>query len=187
MFIDHKDYYKNLLPFSNTAYPVDIKGSILLSDHDLHIYFQIAGDISNVVLKSYNYQNLRRHNLWETTCFEAFISQKGSKEYWEVNLSSDGDWNIYHFNRYREDMKEEIKINSIKPVSTFTDEDIFLLKVSIPINSLFDLRKNSIECSLCSVIQHKDGEILYYSTHHAGEKPDFHLRDSFVLEPISVF
>jgi len=43
----------------------------------------------------------RKDELWHHTCFEAFLGLPGSDAYWELNVSPDGDWNLYRFSGYR--------------------------------------------------------------------------------------
>ena len=46
-------------------------------------------------------QGQRKHELWTTTCFEAFLAAPGEQRYWEVNLAVNGDWAVYRFDGYR--------------------------------------------------------------------------------------
>jgi hypothetical protein len=46
---------------------------------------------------------MRKHGLWNETCFELFIAEQGSRSYREFNLSPAGHWNVYRFASYRRD------------------------------------------------------------------------------------
>src|SRR3546814_4933002 len=39
--------------------------------------------------------------LWESTCFEAFLTEEGEPAYTEFNYSPDGRWACYQFDDYR--------------------------------------------------------------------------------------
>ena len=39
--------------------------------------------------------------LWESTCFEAFLTEEGQPDYTEFNYSPDGRWACYQFDDYR--------------------------------------------------------------------------------------
>ena len=48
----------------------------------------------------------RKDELWNTTCFEAFLRPQGSDVYFELNMSPSGDWAAYRFNSYRSGMRK---------------------------------------------------------------------------------
>lgn len=116
----------------------------------------------------------RVHGLWVSTCFEAFFALPGEHGYWELNLSAAGEWNLYHFDSYRKPQPPQESMDfSLVGFHTSPNGISCLLEGD---NSL-----SNIEASLCAVIQTCD-QSFYYSTHHAGEKPDFHRRESFSLK-----
>ena len=39
--------------------------------------------------------------LWESTCFEAFLTEEGQPDYTEFNYGPDGRWACYQFDDYR--------------------------------------------------------------------------------------
>ena len=49
----------------------------------------------------------RRDELWQHTCFEAFVGRPDHNEYWEFNLSPSGDWAAYRFLAYRQGLQQE--------------------------------------------------------------------------------
>ena len=48
----------------------------------------------------------RADELWQTTCFEAFLEPRAATAYREFNFSPSGDWAAYDFDGYREGMAE---------------------------------------------------------------------------------
>jgi hypothetical protein len=123
----------------------------------------------------------RASELWKTTCFEAFIGTSGNKEYWELNFSASGSWNLYHFDFYRSTLKPSIeeRVDKIKFNNQNENDYTTRIKVQIPIQNL-NLPGKKLEVGLTSVIEFKDKEKSYFALKHVGDKPDFHQRDSFV-------
>ena len=64
----------------------------------------------SLVLPAESASSTRRDHLWESTCFEAFLAPAGRPEYWEVNLSPSGDWNVYRFDGERQGMRPEPRV-----------------------------------------------------------------------------
>lgn len=116
---------------------------------------------------------VRAHDLWRKTCFEAFFSPPQAKEYWEINISPQGQWNLYQFGEYR------------SPQPPTESQELRLLELETTKNSLrAKLEGNTffpaLDFSFCAVLKIENSS-HYYSTNHAGKKPDFHLRESFQL------
>jgi hypothetical protein len=116
---------------------------------------------------------VRAHGLWQTTCFESFFASGAGEEYWELNLSPRGEWNLYHFKSYRH------------PQPPAESADFEALEIHAEPGSLTARLRaraplSKLRASLCAVIQTANGT-HYYSTHHSGPKPDFHRADSFTL------
>ncbi len=122
----------------------------------------------------------RQDNLWQSTCLEAFWSESGTLNYWEMNISPCGAWNLYKFNDYRiptPPVREERILNiSFESVSR-GNETTF--KVEVPLENLF-LDNKKLDVSLTSVIEFKNKEKSYFAIRHVNTKPDFHQRESFV-------
>ncbi len=116
---------------------------------------------------------VRKNGLWQTTCFEAFWAIPKEKGYWELNLSGAGEWNLYHFDDYRiPQPPRECEDFSISGWNCTVDSlhCTLSLKMKLP----------ALQASLCAIAR-TDQQTYYFSTKHAGEKPDFHLRESFRL------
>ena len=117
----------------------------------------------------------RGDDLWKTTCFEAFLGLEGSEKYWEINLSPAlRKWNLYAFDTYR------------APQPPSPSHDLELLKVSTTKSSVgaeFKLKIpfENLEASLTAVVR-TGSATHYFALNHAGAKPDFHLRASFILK-----
>jgi len=143
-------------------------------ENEYLLTYSICGDISEIIIPVIEYipKSYKRHDeLWKTTCFELFLGSKKHRKYIEVNLSSDYKYNIYSFDDYRSNMKEErsmilksIKNNIAKQKLTLN----YILKSKKVIN-INDLRFN-----ITAVIKYKNQKIEYWAINHNKEKADFH-------------
>jgi hypothetical protein len=124
------------------------------------------------------YLPTRKQELWQTTCFEFFLGIQNSPQYWEFNLSPNGDWNIYRFTGYRQGMVEEDKITSL-PFQVHRESHLFRLDLSLDLTPIV-APETELYLGITTVIQPQVGEIGYWALKHCGTQPDFHLRDSFV-------
>lgn len=118
-------------------------------------------------------------DLWKSTCFEIFLKNRESADYYEFNFNSKGDWNLFYFSNYRERHKN---LENVVDVSLVIEKN---LNRTILIYR-FDLKKLEhlkIPCqiNISSVIKTK-AEISYWSQKHNGTKPDFHDPENFSLK-----
>jgi hypothetical protein len=159
----------------------------------------------------------RLDRLWEHTCFEAFLARKSSdstlllEEYWELNISPSRDWNLYHFDAYRQGQRPEEAVESIQTEvihfyqSSSSQEPSRLLNsrglqlnlaldtsaLTLPVIEQKEQKEQKTRESvhatfvwvlgLTAVLENQDGTKSYWALAHHGGKPDFHLRSSFEL------
>ena len=121
----------------------------------------------------------RQDRLWEETCFELFLGAADSGEYWEINLSPSGHWNVYRFDRYREGMREERAFTSL-PFDVRRDPEALLLTAEIGIGKIVPEGKD-LAVGVAVVIGTIDGEKSHWAPVHPASRPDFHRRDGFAL------
>ncbi len=172
----------SLQPFPNSkSLPsIAITGNIDRRENILAIDYSLVGNLENLFIPKPTHTPTRKHKLWEETCLECFLGVKNSPNYWEFNLSTAGDWNIYRFQDYRHQMEEEKKFSSL-PFNVEKQADRLLLKLKLDLNKIVPEDK-SLEISITAVVKQMDGEITYWALTHRGEKADFHRRDSFAIE-----
>lgn len=116
----------------------------------------------------------RADDLWKTTCFEAFWGLRGTKEYWEFNISPSGKkWNCYKFEDYRDPSPAEQSLDYQLKEVTITEDTI---ECSLRGKTVLP----SVEASLCVILKTESG-LHYFSKEHVEKRPNFHSRDSFVL------
>ena len=133
----------------------------------LEFSYQIEGSIDDVRVPPPALP-VRTNGLWQSTCFEAFISL-GSKAYVELNFSPSGEWAAYRFSDYRQDM-HELEIESPR-ISFAANRLVARVELSVLAGSALNLT---------AVIEHKSKMHSYWALAHHGNRPDFHAHDCFV-------
>jgi hypothetical protein len=172
----------SLQPFSQ-ADPrpaVTITGTITRRAHTLAIRYDLRGPLADLAIPGPADTPGRRHGLWEATCFEFFLAVQDAPGYWEFNLSPAGHWNVYRFAVYRQGMAEEAAVTSL-PIGLRSRPDSLLLSLK------FDLARivpagQALVAGITAVIQLAGGRVTYWALTHPGPQPDFHRRDSFIIE-----
>jgi len=110
----------------------------------------------------------RADELWETTCFEAFLRSPESEEYREWNFAPSGEWAAFDFTGYREGRTEpEV------PAPYVRVEDNLIwwaLGATIAVDAEIHWA-----LGLSAVLEEQDGTKSYWALGHPnGDKPDFH-------------
>ena len=171
-----------LLPFAPTGRPADITigGTIARRADILAIRYALRGRLAELLIPGPAEIPVRRHGLWEATCFEFFLGVKDSPRYWEFNLSPAGHWNVYRFAGYRQGMAEETAFTSLafsvrrRPDSVGVALDLEIGRVVAAAQPL--------AVALAAVIKFRDQGLTYWALTHPGAQADFHRRDSFQVE-----
>jgi hypothetical protein len=180
-----------LFPFpssENSLSDLDMEASASIvgvgNQRKLFIEYQIRihsdAKIDDLILwprNSSTHNPRRKDELWKHTCFEAFIKPQGKEGYWELNLSTRGDWNMYRFDSYRKGMMSErsiaslsSKILELSPRQTYLCCELWL--------SNWD-QAAGLDIGLTSVIEQPSKKLSYWAIMHAGSQPDFHQPQSF--------
>lgn len=116
----------------------------------------------------------RRDELWQTTCFEAFLRVEGERDYSEWNFAPSGDWAAYAFTDTREGMAEADIV--APPYVRFEDNFTWWTvgaTIAVPV-------AERIALGLSAVIEQADGTKSYWALAHPPGAPDFHHDDCFV-------
>ena len=118
-------------------------------------------------------------DLWKHTCFELFLTTPDTDAYWEYNFSPSRQWAVYAFQYYRQPTNLDlIYIPVIEPPQRSPHAFTLLAQFQIEPSQADQV----ILLGASAVIETVDNQKRYYALRHCGEKPDFHLRDSFVLQ-----
>ena len=171
----------SLIPFSVPPRPqsLAIEGEVSRQAGELNLIFAVQGDISRLWLPKISPFACRQDNLWQTTCFECFVREPHHKNYWEMNLSPNGDWNVYHFTDYRENMRQEDTVFCLQASSQKTPSSYLLY---CRLRDIPPLQANiPLQLGISCILNSYEGEKSYWALCHGGSQPDFHLASSFTL------
>lgn len=166
-------------PSTKSLPNLKIAGNIARHANQLTITYALLGDLREVVIAPPSSIPIRKHELWEDTCFEFFLGIKDSERYWEFNLSPTGHWNVYRFEGYRQGMQEETAFTTL-PFSVQNQSDGLALALNVDLDKI--VTNQALEVAIATVIKYRDGEVTYWALTHQGAEADFHLRDSFIVE-----
>jgi hypothetical protein len=166
---------------SARAGPVrDIQVRVRRSASDeLHLTYCLNGDISQIQIPSASAPRTDTQ-LWQHTCFEAFIAVTGQSAYHEFNFAPSGEWAVYAFLGYR---KRGPQVSEIMPpwIEVRSTQSRLELETLVPLDSLSTIHQRaSLRLGLSAVIEASDG-LSYWALRHPAGKPDFHNADGFVL------
>lgn len=162
-------------------------GAVFDSDH-LDLMFQVTGSGQAGLPEEFSnlpeFRGARKTELWKEICFEAFLPVQNSENYFEFNGALNGDWDLYAFDSYRSGMRQLACESKNSPTITSREQSgsIFRVGFRIP-RTLFPDALTFAPIGLTLVLKTKSGT-TYWALTHAGAKPDFHLRESFIYDPI---
>lgn len=169
-----------LLPF--TSSPLNIEAKLEAQAQGFLLSFEISGPgVEQIFILPRNPKPSRKNELWKETCFECFFGVGGTKQYFEFNGSTSGEWALYVFDDYRKGMKDASV--SVNPVMEKLEKTADRISCAwrIPYFTKSILQSAGITAVIKTPnTQNVNEEISYWALKHAGEKPDFHLRESFI-------
>jgi hypothetical protein len=155
---------------------LQLTASAARSSGGLLVSWELRGRLEGILLPEQAAAPLRRDRLWQQSCFELFAAPAGSSRYWEVNLSPSGDWNVYAFDEYRAGMRAEAALAAL-PFRIVRQPESLRLELAFPLVP----PAQPVALGISAVLQHRSGQSSYWALMHCGPKPDFHLRESFLL------
>lgn len=118
---------------------------------------------------------VRRDNLWQHSCFEAFVAIESG--YLEFNFSPSGEWAAYRFSGHRSGRAD---LESAAPVIRVRADE-HRLELAAIVTLPPDLVPQRL--GLSAVIEDADRRKSYWAlAHPPGNSPDFHHPDCFAIE-----
>jgi hypothetical protein len=118
----------------------------------------------------------RTEDLWQTTCFEAFLRIPGADSYREWNFAPSGEWAAYDFERHREGRAGA----DVAPPYIRVEDNLtwWALGATIAVDS-----QAIWALGLSAILEERDGTKSYWAlAHPPGDKPDFHAADCFAAK-----
>ncbi len=133
-----------------------------------NIWFGVGAPASRFIIPGAVEEPDRADNLWETTCFEAFLRIPGEEAYREWNFAPSGKWAAYDFDKYREG---RTNAGVAPPYVRFEDNMTWwALGATIAVDA-----ETVWALGLSAILEETDGTKSYWAiAHQPGEKPDFH-------------
>ena len=124
----------------------------------------------------------RGGELWQHTCFEAFIGTAAGAAYYEFNFAPSTRWAAYRFSSHRSGMQIAAEIGA-PGIETQWASDRYTLQASITVDELSGLpRDRAWRLGLAAITEDARGGRSYWALAHPPGKPDFHHFDCFALE-----
>lgn len=176
----------SLLPFESLpeSTTLSITGSLSRKNDQLTISYLMSGDVDAVVLPSFNTTDVREDRLWESTCFEFFLTAGAEKldqsPYWEFNLSPTGAWNVFALDGYRKGLREETAFTQL-PFSVSQSSEGVRLDISVDLSGL-ELSEPQWLLGVSAVCVLVGGEETFWAIAHPSPEADFHSAGSFILQ-----
>jgi hypothetical protein len=180
------DSFHALVPHPATPAPMirSVEAGIaVLTDGSLVFRYRVRGDMARVRAPEETSAAERRDSLWEHTCFEAFVGLEGDAAYREFNFSLSGHWASFDFGGYRRRLADPAL--AAPRLSTRSTAGRLELEAIVPLSSLPFARDGAVrEIGLSAVLEMDDpvnDGLSYWALRHPAGRPDFHLREGFVL------
>ena len=123
--------------------------------------------------------------LWQHTCFEAFIAGAANCRYLELNFSPSTEWAAYSFAGYRTGMTA-LKLPDSPRIEVTRSPSELAVVVHVGGEALrpeaWRAAGAKLRIALAAVIEDGSGGISYWALRHPPGKPDFHHADGFAIE-----
>jgi hypothetical protein len=124
----------------------------------------------------------RTDDLWQHTCFEAFVRASSGAEYYEFNLAPSTQWAAYRFSGYRNGKRAVDEIEAPR-IEVQSGPDAYTLRAALNLGALPDLARTACwQLGLSALIEDASGRKSYWALAHPPGKPDFHHADCFAHE-----
>lgn len=147
---------------------IRISADVQRKGERLTFIYELTGGTADVVFPP-PAEPARTDDLWQATCFEAFIAV-GKSSYIELNFSPSSQWAAHRFTNYRQGMRE---LDIGTPDITFAGNRL-VANAKLP-------APPGAPLGITAVIEHRSGVRTYWAlAHPGGNRPDFHARDCFI-------
>ncbi len=120
----------------------------------------------------------RADELWQHTCFEAFVRPLAGPGYYEFNFSPSTQWAAYRFSGYRSGMAVATEIGAPR-IEVRSTAESYTLHAALELDRLL---LPSWRLGLSAVLEETTGRKSYWALAHPPGKADFHHADCFALE-----
>lgn len=151
-----------------------------LIDGRLALAFMAEGDLARVRIPAAR-APARTGELWQATCFEAFLRSPGAEAYVELNFSPSSEWAAWRFDCYRSGMRRaEIEPPAVKATAAGRYLGVVASAALGPLPELVPWE--TWEIGLAAIVEAEDGALSHWALVHPPGPPDFHHRDCFAAD-----
>jgi len=124
----------------------------------------------------------RTDELWQHTCFEAFVRTSPGAGYYEFNFAPSTQWAAYRFSGYRTGMRVATEISAPR-IEVQSSPECYILQASLELDRLSSLPRDAgWRLGLSALIEETNGRKSYWALAHPPGKADFHHPDCFAHE-----
>jgi hypothetical protein len=124
----------------------------------------------------------RADELWQHTCFEAFLRSPPQPGYYEFNFAPSTQWAAYWFGSYRKEMRVATEFSAPR-FEQLSASDCYALQVSLDLDDLSMVpREAGWRLGLAALIEETNGHKSHWALAHPPGKADFHHPDCFAHE-----
>jgi hypothetical protein len=147
----------------------------------LVLHYLVTGKISDLRMPPVA-APARADELWQHTCFEAFVRALPGAAYYEFNFAPSTQWAAYRFGAYRREMSVANEV-SAPLVEVQSSGQLYKLQASLELDGMSNLPSDAVwRLGLSAVIEEASGCKSYWALAHPPGKADFHHSDGFALE-----
>ena len=148
--------------------------------HHLKLFYRLSGNTDALRFASAS-TPMRADNLWQNSCFEAFVSASLGKTYCEFNFAPSYKWAAYCFDGYRNNRREINEFESPR-IEASLDQEGYRLQASLVLDGLSGLPADAVwHVGLSAIIEDANGRMSYWALAHPPGRADFHHADCFAL------
>jgi hypothetical protein len=146
----------------------------------LTLRYRLQGDLSKLQIPA-TCAPLRTDELWQHTCFEAFIGTAATPVYYEFNWSPSGCWAAYCFTGYRTGMAMATGV-AASPISVTATSEQLELHAIIDCTHLAEMPlQATLRVGLSAVLESTQQVKSYWALAHPSATPDFHRADGWLI------
>jgi hypothetical protein len=147
----------------------------------LALTFRLDGDLARIRIPSPSVPRFDTQ-LWQHTCFEAFVALEYGAAYHELNFAPSGAWAVYAFRDTRDG--EPVADETLAPaIAVRCGGDRLELDALVRVDRLSPAHPTArLRLGLSAVIEEGTGMLSCWALRHPGDKPDFHHPDAFSLQ-----
>lgn len=169
-----------LIPFQSPPFSVSCLAQLTRLGPELQLKFHVTDPSLQIQWGQSFYEEapgdeFRKDNVWKKTCFELFLKNPNSNEYYEFNFSTEREWNLYKFEDYRKP-QPPMRSDDFRVISHSWRNNEFKAQIL----NLTDWHR--LQVSLTAVFLSKANQVQYWAVNHADTQPNFHHFGSYQIQ-----